>query len=129
MRNLLPLLLLLPVACAGPVRPDPAAWIGSSEAALVTSLGVPDRVYERDGRRVLSYDRAASSAPLVTPSIGFGVGGFSGGGRRGVGIGTGLGLGLGGGLGGGGGLASCTTSYEIRGGQVISAAQTGPDCG
>jgi hypothetical protein len=126
MLKLIPLLLLLPVACAGPAQPDPTAWIGTSEAALVTSLGVPDRVYEQDGRRVLSYDRAGSSAPLVTPSIGFGIGSFSGGGRRGSGIGTGLGLGFGG---GGGGVVTCTTSYEMREGRVVGAARAGPGCG
>jgi hypothetical protein len=124
MRNLISLLLLLP-ACAGPTPPDPTAWIGTSEVALVSNLGVPDRVYEQDGRRVLSYDRTGSSTPLVTPSIGFGFGGFSGSGRRGTGIGTGLGLGFG----GGSGLVSCTTSYEIRQGQVIGAARAGPGCG
>jgi hypothetical protein len=123
MRKFVPLLLLLPAACAAPAAPDPTVWVGRRESALVSILGVPDRVYEQDGRRVLSYDRAGPSGVAVRPSLGIGIGGFSYGGGRATGFGTGLGLGL------GGGSANCTVSYDIRQGEVIGATQAGPGCG
>jgi hypothetical protein len=123
----LPLLLL--GACAQtPPAPSDTVWIGRSEADLVASLGVPTRVHEAEGRRFLAYDGqgAVASGPAVVPSIGFGVGRSSGGWGSATGIGTGLGLSFGG---FGGGAQPCSTSYEVRDGQVIGATRQGPGCG
>ena len=130
MRRLLLLLPLLLAACAQtPPAPSPTVWIGRSEADLVSTLGVPSRLYETEGRRFLAYDGVAGTSvgPAVVPSIGFGVGRSSGGWGSATGIGTGLGLTFGG-FGGGASLP-CTTTYEVRDGQVVSAARQGGGCG
>lgn len=125
------LLTLLPLAwlaaCAQPEDPaTDAAWIGRSEADLVATLGVPDRVFETGGRRFLAYDaRSGLGGPIVTPSIGLGFGSFSGGWGRGSGIGLGTGLTFG----GGGYGRGCGASYEVRDGRVVGMTRQGPGCG
>lgn len=127
----LALLLPLPLiaACAQvPPAPDATAWIGRSEGELVSALGVPSRVWEAEGRRVLAYDGhgAPTAAPMVVPSIGFGVGRSTGGWGRSTGVGIGTGLTFGG---FGGGVAQpCSTNYEIRDGRVIGAISQPPGC-
>jgi len=103
----------------------PGVFVGRSEAELVSALGVPTRVYDQDGRRVLSYDGAGAAQPAVVPSIGLGFGrsSFGWGSATGVGIGTGLTFGS------FGGSQPCTTSYEIRDGLVLGATRSGPGCG
>jgi hypothetical protein len=126
MRRSIPLLLFLLAACAAePAAPLAGAWVGRSEAELVSSLGVPDRVHEADGRRFLAYDGNGAQQPVVVPSIGFGVGRSSGGWGSATGFGTGLGLSLG----PFGQTGPCTTSYEVRDGRVIDAIRQGPGCG
>ncbi len=128
MRRLLLLLPLLAGCANEPPAPPVAAWVGRSEADLVSALGVPSRVFETEGRRFLAYDGvgAVSSGPVVVPSIGFGLSRFSGGWGSGTGIGTGLGLSFGN---FGGGAQPCATSYEVREGTIIGASQQGPGCG
>lgn len=118
--------LPLLAACASePAAPSAASWIGRSEADLVQSLGVPDRVHDADGRRFLAYDGAGAAAPSLAPSFGFGT-------RRSTGswgslstFGTGVSITLS----PSSPNAPCTTSYEIRDGRVIGAARQGPGCG
>ena len=44
-------------------------WLGSSEVALVQSWGPPDRVYELDGNRYVTYARGGTTyLPGVAPS-------------------------------------------------------------
>jgi hypothetical protein len=127
MRRLLPLLPLLVFgACAqAPTGPPPGAWIGSSEAALVAALGVPNRSYDApDNRRLLAYDGAGTTRTAVVPSIGFGVGRASGGWGSATGVGTGLGLSFG----PYGAPETCTTTFEIQGGLVAAASRNGPGC-
>ncbi|MGG5811027.1 hypothetical protein [Falsiroseomonas sp. CW058] len=122
-------LALLPLlaACAQAPPPVDTSWVGRSEAELVAGLGVPNRVYEAEGRRVLAYDGpAVASGPVVTPSIGLGVGRWSGGWGSGVGFGTGLGLGFGSGA---ATAAPCPTNYELRDGRVIGVTRQGAGCG
>lgn len=124
---LLPLLLL--AACEQtPPAPSPTTWIGRSEADLVSTLGVPNRVHTTDGRRFLAYDGYGEppQGPAVVPSIGVGVGRSSGGWGSGTGIGTGVGLSFGGF--GGGYAQPCTTTFELRDGRVIGAVAQGPGC-
>ncbi|HEV7264053.1 MAG TPA: hypothetical protein VGN83_03925 [Falsiroseomonas sp.] len=119
---LLPILLL--AACAQ--LPAAATFdpIGMTEGELVSRLGVPSRAYETDGRRFLTWDSLGSAGPVVTPSIGLGVGRFSGGWGSGTSIGTGLGLSFGGGGYGG----YCTATYEMRDGRVIGVSRQGSGC-
>lgn len=120
-------LLLLPLlaACQQPVAPA-IDWTGRSETELVASQGVPDRVYEAEGRRFLAYEsRVAGSAPAVTPSIGLGVGRFSGGWGSGTALGTGLGLSFGG-L--GGSPQPCTITHEVREGRIVATTRQGAGC-
>ena len=127
MRHLVLLAVLSLSACAQqPAAPLAGAWVGRSEAELVSALGVPTRVHETEGRRFLAYDGYGAAQPVVVPSIG--IGGFrsSGGWGSASGIGTGLGLSFGG-LGGGGG--PCTTSYEVAEGRIVNAIRSGPGCG
>jgi hypothetical protein len=129
MRRLPLLLLPLLAACAQtPPAPPATAWIGRSEADLVANLGVPARVHETEGRRFLAYDGqgAVDTSPAVVPSIGLGVGRYSGGWGSATGIGTGLGLSFGN---WNAGARPCTTSYEVRDGQVIGATRQGAGCG
>ncbi|WP_372617084.1 hypothetical protein [Falsiroseomonas sp.] len=120
---LLPILLL--AACAQPPATATFNPIGMTEGELVSRLGVPSRAYETDGRRFLTWDSEGSAGPAVTPSIGLGVGRFSGGWGSGTAIGTGLGLSFG----GGGPSGYCTATYEMRDGRVIGATRQGPGCG
>jgi hypothetical protein len=116
------LLLPLLAACAQPSPPLDTAMVGLSEAELVQARGVPSRVQEVEGQRVLSYDAPAGAAgPVLRPSIGFGVGRWSGGWGSAVGVGTGIGLGF------GGAPQPCPTSYLLRDGRVIGVTQQG--CG
>jgi hypothetical protein len=127
MRHLLLLLPLLAACAQADPAPD-ASWVGRSEADLVSNLGVPDRVFETQGRRFLAYDaRGTSGGPVVTPSIGLGFGSFSGGFGRGTGIGLGTGLSFGSGSYGAG--RGCGASYEVREGQVVGITRQGPGCG
>lgn len=128
MKRLIALPLLL-VACTQTPPPPPvgAAWVGRGEGELVATLGVPDRVHEVEGRRFLAYDLrylAAEPAPFVS----FGFGTYSGGGWRGGGTGFGLGFGVPL-VGGPPPIAPCTTSYEVRNGQVVGVTLAGPACG
>lgn len=123
---LVPLLL---AACAQPGNPPgpdlTTNWVGRSEADLVSTLGVPDRVHEVGGRRFLAYEaRTVTGGPVVTPSLGFGLGRFSGGWGSGTAIGTGLGLSFG----GGGAPVVCGASYEVQNGQVVGQTRQGPGC-
>ena len=125
---LLLLLLLFATACASgsPEEFDRrmTAYVGRSEADLIAGMGVPNRSYEAEGRRLLQYDLAQpSSAPAVYPSIGLGFGSF--GRSSGVGVGTGLGFGFGG---SGAAPRICTLVFETRGGQVTGFDRRGDGC-
>ena len=121
---MLPLLL---AACAPPAPPPPGvAWVGRSEAELVSAIGVPDRVHEVEGRRFLAYDiRYLVAEP--TPFVSFGFGTYSGGWWRGGGSGFSLGFG-GPAFAPAPTLSGCSTNYEVRAGQVIGVTVTGPGC-
>ena len=122
------LLLLLAGACASgsPEEFDRrmGTYVGRPEADLVSGLGVPNRTYEAEGRRLLQYEFARPSAtPAITPSIGLGFGNFGWGG--GWGLGTGLGFGLGG---YGSPPAVCAVVFETREGQVTGFNRRGDGC-
>jgi hypothetical protein len=125
---LLPLLLPLLLAACGSAGTTAefdrriGTYVGRPEAEVVANLGVPNRTYEADGRRLLQYEFARpSSRPAVFPSIGLGFGSFGGG----VGVGTGLGLGLGG---YGGGAEGCVLVFESRDGRIAGFNRNGPGC-
>lgn len=127
MHRLLVLLPLLLAACASSGTTAEfdrriGTYVGRPEADVVANLGVPNRTYEADGRRLLQYEFARpSSRPAIFPSIGLGFGSFGGG----VGVGTGLGLGLGG---YGGGAEGCVLVFESREGRITSFNRNGPGC-
>lgn len=125
MRRVLLLLPLLAACATEPAAPLAGAWVGRSEAELVSALGVPTRVHETEGRRFLAYDGNGAQHPAVVPSIGFGVGRSSGRWGSATGFGTGLGLSFG----PFGQAGPCTTSYEVQGGQVVAASRARPGCG
>jgi hypothetical protein len=94
-----------------------ATYVGRPEADVIAGLGVPNRTYDGDGRRLLQYDiLQPSAAPSVYPGIGIGVGPF--------GVGTGLGLGFG----PGGTPRPCALVFEIRQGVVQGYSRNGPGC-
>jgi hypothetical protein len=106
-----------------------ASYVGQPEVRLVEGLGVPQRVYETEGRRFLEYDfsgTAASASP--TFGLGFGAGSFSGGRYgRGSGIGTGLGIGIP--LGGSSyEPALCIVTFEVSDGRVQAFRRQGESC-
>jgi hypothetical protein len=91
---LLPGLLLVTLglaACA--TRADFEAtldtWVGATEKDLVTAWGPPERVYEIEGQRYLTWEKESTRA-AYPPSSTFSV--FSGGGGVGYGVGVGTGF-------------------------------------
>ena len=124
----LPLILAAAVACSN-ATPEAfdgrmAIYVGRPEADVVSSLGVPSRTYEGDGRRLLQYEFARpSSSPVLFPSIGLG---FGSGGWRGGGFGVGTGLGVG--HGGYGAPAGCVLVFESREGRITGFSRNGPGC-
>jgi hypothetical protein len=101
-----------------------ATFIGRPETDVVAGLGVPNRTYDSDGRRLLQYEFARPSpAPAIVPSIGLGFG--SGRWGSGWGVGTGLGLGFGG---YGTPPAGCILVFEARDGQITAFNRNGPGC-
>jgi hypothetical protein len=99
-------------------------YIGRPEAELVAGLGVPNRSYDAEGRRLLQWDFVQpSSSPAIYPSIGLGFGSF-GFGRSGMGVGTGLSVGLG----GASAPQGCSVVFEIRDGTVQDFHNNGPGC-
>jgi hypothetical protein len=106
-----------------------ASYVGQPEVRLVEDLGVPQRVYETEGRRFLEYDFSRAVAPASPAfSLGFGAGSFSGGSHGwGSGVGTGLGIGIP--LGGSGyAPAPCTVAFEVRDGRVLDFRRQGENC-
>jgi hypothetical protein len=121
--------MLLLSACADTGARDfdgrMATYVAGPEVQLVSGLGVPQQIYETDGRRFLRYDFAGqTSAPSISPGIGLGFG--SGGWGRGGGIGTGIGLGFGGG--GAYQSVSCTVTFEIKDNRVLNFERRGDSC-
>jgi len=119
--------LLVLAACAetGPADFDRrmSAYVSGSEGQLVSALGVPERVYEADGRRFLQYNfEGQASAPVISPGIGLGIGGGSWG--RGVGVGTGIGFGFGGGY----QPEPCLVTFEVRNERVLDFKRQGTGC-
>lgn len=121
--------LLLALAACSTATPEAfdrrmATYVGRPEAEVVASLGVPNRTYDGDGRRLLQYEFARpSSGPAIFPSIGLGFG--SGGWGSGWGVGTGLGLGFGG---YGAPPAGCILIFESRDGRITGFTRNGPGC-
>jgi hypothetical protein len=106
-----------------------AGYVGQPEVRLVEGLGVPERVYETEGRRFLEYDFSSTALPASSGlSLGFGAGSFSGGRYgRGGGFGTGLGVGIP--LGGSSyEPSSCTVTFEVRDGRVLDFRRQGENC-
>jgi hypothetical protein len=100
-----------------------AALIGQPEAEAVAALGVPQRSYEGDGRRLLHYEFAGPApGPILRPGIGLGFG--TGGWGSGWGVGTGIGIGLGGQA----AAAPCVLVLESREGRITGFRRSGPGC-
>ncbi|HEY4253356.1 MAG TPA: hypothetical protein VGM87_19260 [Roseomonas sp.] len=122
MRRLLALLPLL-AACAdrgAAFDARMAGYVGRPESELVLGLGVPDRVQELEGQRILDYElRGASGGPLLTPSLGFGFG---------LGGGAGFGTGIGLGISGSAPPAACGVTFALRQGRVESFTRRGTGC-
>ncbi|MFC7611153.1 hypothetical protein [Teichococcus aestuarii] len=106
-----------------------STYVGQPEVRLVEGLGVPQRVYETEGRRFLEYDFGSKAVPASSGfSFGLGAGSF-GGGRygRGGGIGTGIGIGIP--LGGSGyEAAPCIVTFEVRDDRVLDFRRQGESC-
>lgn len=121
--------LLSLAACAGPdagaFDQRMATYVGGPEERLIQDLGVPQRVYEADGRRFLQFQTASAPASSVSPSLGIGIGGGSGGWGRG-GVGGGLGLGFG--FGGGSVPEFCAVTFEVRDSRVLNFDRRGDGC-
>lgn len=120
-------LLLLPLLLAACAQPPPLPAFdatGLTEGELVARLGVPTGSYRVEDRRFLTYTTQDSAGPAVTPSIGLGLGRYSGGWGSGTAIGTGLGLSFGGAA----PAEPCTTTYELRDGRVIGTTRQGAGC-
>jgi len=126
------LALLALAGCAVPTQQAfdarQATLLGRSEAELVASLGVPDRVHEVDGRRFLQYEERR----LISYGGG---GGFYGPSYAGLGLGFGYGrrgLGYGGFYGGGFAptveTRACDLTFELRDGRVFAFNRRGNDC-
>ncbi|MFC4169976.1 hypothetical protein [Teichococcus aestuarii] len=132
-RSILFLGLTLLASCAGhgPAGFDQtmSTYVGQPEVRLVEGLGVPQRVYETEGRRFLEYDFGSKAVPASSGfSFGLGAGSF-GGGRygRGGGIGTGIGIGIP--LGGSGyEAAPCIVTFEVRDDRVLDFRRQGESC-
>jgi hypothetical protein len=102
-----------------------AGFVGRPEAELVAALGVPNRTYDGDGRRLLQYEfLRPSTAPAIYPSIGLGFGNFGWGG--GWGVGTGIGFGFGGPP--AAAAVGCVLVFESRDGRVSGFNRNGPGC-
>jgi hypothetical protein len=127
------LALGLLAACAGGGTADfdrrMASYVAQPEVRLVEGLGVPQRVYDAEGRRFLEYDFGGTAAPASSGfSLGVGGGSF-GGGRYGRGGGFGTGIGVGIPLGGSGyEPVPCLVTFEIREGRVLDFRRQGESC-
>lgn len=124
----LPLMLGLLSACADTSSADfdrrMATFVAGPEVQLINGLGVPQNVYETDGRRFLQYDLGGySRSPSVSPSIGLGFGSGSWG--SGVGVGTGIGFGFGGNA---YPPTPCLVTFEVRDGRVLNFERRGDNC-
>ena len=136
--------LLVLSACA---VPSPAerklldSMIGRSETDLLRSFGVPTRDFTAQGHTFLAYIQNDSTYLPGSPGLGWGWGwggwGWGGGGFGSGGFGGfgGYGGGFGGDFGDGfGGFppsyyeSSCTTTFEITGGKVVSWNVRGDGC-
>ena len=104
-----------------------ATYVSGSEVQLVSGLGVPQRVYETEGRRFLQYDFSGSaSSSFAGPSVGFGFGSSSGRWGHGSAVGTGISFGF-----GGPGYyeaVPCMVTFEVRDGRVLNFARQGEGC-
>lgn len=120
--------LLTLAACAGPdagtFDQRMATYVGGPESRLIEDLGVPQRVYETEGRRFLQFQTASAPASTVSPSLGIGFGGGSG--RWGSGVGGGLGLGFG--FGGSSVPEFCAVTFEVRDSRVLNFDRRGDGC-
>ncbi|MFZ6761433.1 hypothetical protein [Roseomonas sp. KE0001] len=101
-----------------------ATYVGGPESRLIEDLGVPQRVYETEGRRFLQFQTASAPASTVSPSLGIGFGGGSG--RWGSGVGGGLGLGFG--FGGSSVPEFCAVTFEVRDSRVLNFDRRGDGC-
>ena len=77
MQNLVCIIVALMIAgCQGPTATQDGyvetlnSWIGSSEASLVSSWGVPDSVYEAGGKTYLTYLLRVRSAGYTSTKFG-----------------------------------------------------------
>jgi len=117
--------LLLAAALAGcgssgtgePAVAETSPFVGRPEAELIRARGVPNRTTEAGGSRFLVYETGGGGGG--SPSFGVGVGGGSGG----SGIGVGLGFPI-----FGGGSRLCTTTFEVRDGQVVGSRAEPAGC-
>lgn len=106
-----------------------ATYVSGPETELVAALGVPNQVYEVEGRRFLQYDFSHDAvSPSISPSIGFGFGSsrWSGGHwGRGTGVGTGISFGF-----GGAGVPAepCRVTFEVRDNRVLDFTRQGEGC-
>lgn len=116
-------------ACGTPQTPQAfdqqmTGYVGKPESELVAGLGVPNRTYDADGRRLLQWDFVRpSTGPSFYPSIGLGFGSFGGGSA--FGLGTGLGVGP---YGTGSAPRPCSLVFETRSGTVQGFNRNGPGC-
>lgn len=125
--------LTLLVACAsgGPAEFDRgmSIYVGQPEVRLIEGLGVPQRVYETEGRRFLEYDLGGAPVPVSSGfSFGLGAGSFGGGPyRHDGGVGTGIGIGIP--LGGSSyEAAPCVVTFEVRDARIFDFRHQGGSC-
>lgn len=104
-----------------------AAYIGRSEADVVTSLGAPTRTVRVRGRRRLTYER---TAPTTSPAFAQGTGTSFGASTRGWGRrgkmsnGSGLGHGSYSVV----PTATCAVTFDLEGSRVSSFERRGEGC-
>ncbi len=126
-------LLLAGVALlAGCAYPNPQhvaalnGLVGKSETDMLRSYGVPNRTYDANGERFVTYAmNRIETIPGDSFGPGFGYGGFGYGGFGYGGFGYG---GFGGGFGPEVIQRDCDTTFELRAGVVQSYKLRGNDC-
>lgn len=115
--SLLLIVALTGCATTGGYERKLASFNGATELDLVRSWGAPQRIYEADGRKFLTYSSSRIiSAPGMAPNYTMSM------------IGSTAYINRVGGYGGMTASRSCQTTFELENGRVVSYQYDGNDC-